>query len=277
MDDHIAFMQLAINEATKCSADIKVGAVLARDNEVLTTGYRDELGLNIHAEQCVMQKALEAKKIIKGSTLYVTLEPCSDLSSKNKIPCCDQLIEQGVRIVYIGCYDQNPTIYRNGWKKLMQSGLIVKDFDNEHARKAKEINKGFSDVFEYGIYDASTQGNGAKFDYSLNGGRFDIFVSQQQEVKVRTRWSQCGADSIYANGGVPGFIALARHAKSFEEIDNPDALDYEPHAIAVEEGEIVVFRNKTYSALVKVVKVKAGPDRGEKEKSLHIKYEIRER
>ena len=72
-----SYMDRAIELAVLGGIDVKsnplVGAVIVKDGVILGEGYHRAFG-NHHAE---IEAMLQAKEDIKGSTIYVTLEPCS--------------------------------------------------------------------------------------------------------------------------------------------------------------------------------------------------------
>lgn len=72
-------------------------------------------------------------------------------------------------------------------------------------------------------------------------------------------------------------MAQARFATRFDQIDDPDALDFESHAVDLSVDEIVVFRSKELHALLRVQEVEAGPERGSATSCLKIKWELRTR
>lgn len=80
----LRFMREALELAVQGAAlgEVPVGAVLVRDGEVLGRGFNQPIGLHdpsAHAEmQAVRAAALQVGNYrLPGSTLYVTLEPCS--------------------------------------------------------------------------------------------------------------------------------------------------------------------------------------------------------
>ena len=88
-DPHNYFMALALKLASKGSEQTKpnpkVGALLVKEGEVVGKGYHVKAGDN-HAEVIAIKEAgLKAN----GSTLYITLEPCSH---HGKTPPCVDLI-----------------------------------------------------------------------------------------------------------------------------------------------------------------------------------------
>lgn len=102
----------------------QVGAVIVKDNRILTTGYngapsgishctdlgycererlnipsgqRHELCMALHAEQNAIIQAANVGVSTKGGTLYVTLQPC--------VICAKMAVNAGiVKIVYKGSY-----------------------------------------------------------------------------------------------------------------------------------------------------------------------------
>lgn len=80
----IDFMRLALVEAGKAAAagEVPVGAVLVRDGQVIGRGYNQPISSHdpsAHAEMVALrQAAAEAANYrLPGTTLYVTLEPCT--------------------------------------------------------------------------------------------------------------------------------------------------------------------------------------------------------
>lgn len=96
-----------------------VGAVLVRDGEIIAEGYHTEAG-GPHAEIVALQIAGDKAR---GSTLYVTLEPCTHHGRTG--PCVETIHEAGVRRVVIGCRDPNPTVQGNGVEWLREHGIEV--------------------------------------------------------------------------------------------------------------------------------------------------------
>ena len=79
-DDNF-FMSAAIDEAKKAFSrgDVPVGALLVRDNEILSSGSdRKASDPTEHAEIIAIRSGAEKLKRwnLSGCTLYITLEPC---------------------------------------------------------------------------------------------------------------------------------------------------------------------------------------------------------
>jgi diaminohydroxyphosphoribosylaminopyrimidine deaminase / 5-amino-6-(5-phosphoribosylamino)uracil reductase len=96
-----------------------VGAVLVKDERIIGEGFHEHFG-GPHAEVNAIR---HAKEDVAGSTLFVTLEPCSH---QGKTPPCTKLIlEKGIKKVVIGVLDPNPLVNGNGKKILLNHGLEV--------------------------------------------------------------------------------------------------------------------------------------------------------
>lgn len=271
MEMNETWMKLAIAEALKCPEGVpRIGTVIVKDDTVIGAGYRGKSSLAIHAEHSAIEEAVTNGFKLKGSTLFTTLEPCSRLSGV-RTSCAQRIIDAKIQEVFIGTYDRNPNVYRKGWKKLKEAGVKLKDFTANARDEAGELNRVFNDVFRYGV----GMTGGAKFDYSQNGGRFEIFFDESKSKSRITTWTSRSGDSVYAYDGVMGNLALAVYADSFADIDDPDALDYESHSVPIGIKDIVVFRSEYAHVLIQVLSVEAGPSSGNENTSLKIRWEVR--
>jgi diaminohydroxyphosphoribosylaminopyrimidine deaminase/5-amino-6-(5-phosphoribosylamino)uracil reductase len=105
-----------------------VGAVVVRDGEVLGEGWHERPG-GPHAEIVALEQAGERAR---GSTLYVTLSPCSHHGRTP--PCLDAVVAAGVERVVIGVED--PT--RDDVSPLREAGVEVDVLDLWEARRQNE-------------------------------------------------------------------------------------------------------------------------------------------
>jgi diaminohydroxyphosphoribosylaminopyrimidine deaminase/5-amino-6-(5-phosphoribosylamino)uracil reductase len=113
----------------------RVGAVLARDQEIIGEGWHERAG-EPHAEPIAVRAAGERAR---GSTAYVTLEPCSHHGRTP--PCVDVLLAAGVRRVVYAIGDPNPRVNGAGAARLKAAGVKVESGLLVH--EAEELNAGF--------------------------------------------------------------------------------------------------------------------------------------
>lgn len=129
LDDCKKFMELAIEEAKNCAdttTAFSVGAVLVKDNQVLSTGYSRELLGNTHAEQCALEKYFKKTgetDVPPGTVIYTTMEPCSERLSGN-LPCTDRILKTNIKTVFVGVMEPDTFIKNNiGYEKLVSHGV----------------------------------------------------------------------------------------------------------------------------------------------------------
>ncbi len=96
-----------------------VGAVIVKEGKIIGEGYHKAFG-STHAE---VQALNNCKVSPAGSTMYVTLEPCSHVGKTP--PCVDAIISHGIKEVVIGMIDPNPLVAGMGIKKLQEQQIIV--------------------------------------------------------------------------------------------------------------------------------------------------------
>lgn len=101
-----------------------VGAVLvSAEGQAIGKGYHRKAGLP-HAEIEALDNAeLLNRRLIPGSTLYVTLEPCS--TQGKTPPCTDAIKHSGIRRVVFGATDPNPAHSGKAYAILGAAGIQV--------------------------------------------------------------------------------------------------------------------------------------------------------
>ena len=114
-------LELAERGRGSVTPNPRVGAVLARDGEVLAEGWHKVFG-GPHAEVECLRAAEEKGVDPAGATMYVTLEPCNHFGKTP--PCSRTLLESGVSRVVVGCLDPNP-VAGGGAELLRQGGVDV--------------------------------------------------------------------------------------------------------------------------------------------------------
>jgi len=111
-----------------------VGAVLVRDGEVVGEGWHERKG-EAHAEVNALGAAGDRAR---GSTLYVTLEPCGHVGSTP--PCARALIDAGVAKVVVGTRDPSPDA-AGGLERLREAGVETELADGELGFQARQQNE----------------------------------------------------------------------------------------------------------------------------------------
>src|SRR5450755_3356861 len=99
-DTDLAHLVRAVELASRGAGSVKpnpvVGAVVARDGEILGEGWHQEFG-GAHAEV----NAIEACGLqdLSAATLYVSLEPCCHEGKTP--PCTEAILSAGIRRVVV--------------------------------------------------------------------------------------------------------------------------------------------------------------------------------
>jgi diaminohydroxyphosphoribosylaminopyrimidine deaminase/5-amino-6-(5-phosphoribosylamino)uracil reductase len=111
-----------------------VGAVLVRDGEVVGEGWHERKG-EAHAEVNALAAAGDRAR---GSTLYVTLEPCAHVGSTP--PCAQAVIDAGVGKVVVGTLDPSLDA-AGGLERLREAGVETELADGELGFQARQQNE----------------------------------------------------------------------------------------------------------------------------------------
>lgn len=128
-------LSLALNGTGSVSPNPRVGCVIVRDSKIIGTGWHKCCG-GPHAE---VEAISSAGGDVKGSTVYVNLEPCCHQGRTP--PCAPMLIENGVARVVTGMTDPNPVVDCRGENMLRDAGIEVTS--GVLAKESKWMNRGF--------------------------------------------------------------------------------------------------------------------------------------
>jgi diaminohydroxyphosphoribosylaminopyrimidine deaminase/5-amino-6-(5-phosphoribosylamino)uracil reductase len=114
-------IEIAKNGLGSTRPNPMVGSVIVHNNSIVGEGFTSPFGGN-HAEVNAIN-AVADKDILKASTLYVTLEPCSHFGKTP--PCSDLIIKYGIPHVVVGTVDDNSLVAGKGIEKLRNAGCQV--------------------------------------------------------------------------------------------------------------------------------------------------------
>ncbi|HXB55736.1 MAG TPA: bifunctional diaminohydroxyphosphoribosylaminopyrimidine deaminase/5-amino-6-(5-phosphoribosylamino)uracil reductase RibD [Vicinamibacteria bacterium] len=112
-------LRLAARGLGETNPNPVVGCVVVREGRVVGEGHHARAG-GPHAEVVALARAGARAR---GSTLYVTLEPCAHQGRTP--PCVPQILSAGVRRVVAALPDPDPRVDGRGLSRLRRAGLQV--------------------------------------------------------------------------------------------------------------------------------------------------------
>ncbi len=117
-------LELAENGLGHTAPNPMVGCVIVHQGKILGEGYHRSYG-GPHAEVNAIADAIKrhGEHLLKESTLYVNLEPCSHHGKTP--PCADLVIARGIPKVVIGNVDPFEKVQGQGIRKLQEAGIEV--------------------------------------------------------------------------------------------------------------------------------------------------------
>jgi len=130
-------LELAKQGMGKVAPNPMVGCVIVYNNDIIAVGYHEKFG-EAHAEVNAINSVID-KSLLKESTLYVNLEPCSHFGKTP--PCSDLIIKHQIPNVVIGSLDTHSKVSGKGIERLKAAGINVSVGILED--KCKELNKRF--------------------------------------------------------------------------------------------------------------------------------------
>lgn len=244
------FMKMAIEEHLKCTEYPRVGSVIAKSGELLSTGYRGERG-NVHAERVAIEK-LRADQL-RGSIIYTTLEPCVELFNDQDIQSCAELIiNSGINEVVIGVLDPNGSIYSQGFRKLLANNISV-SFFNRKLRAAVE-----EETFEYGEIH-KIYGNGKRRVPVVQSGiSIEVHFSKTDSRIIPITWATLqpthGCVDLSSDNGS---VRVATGARNFGDVTDPLVFRFPSHFARMKKGMIATVQpvGSTFFVLIKLIDI----------------------
>lgn len=129
--------QLAINGLGNTYPNPLVGSVIVNDNKIIGEGFHIKAGLP-HAEINAIN-TVKNKELLKNSTLYVNLEPCSHWGKTP--PCAEKIVQLKIPNVVVGTIDTTDKVAGKGIDFMRKNGVNVTVGICEVI--SREINKRF--------------------------------------------------------------------------------------------------------------------------------------
>ena len=130
-------LQLAERGIESAFPNPVVGAVIVYDGKIIGEGYHRCCGEG-HAEVNAVA-SVEDKELLKESTIYVTLEPCSHYGKTP--PCAKLIIDNRLKRVVVGTLDPFEKVSGRGVKMIRDAGIEVEIGVLE--KECREINRKF--------------------------------------------------------------------------------------------------------------------------------------
>jgi len=130
---------LSVAERASVAGEVPVGAVVVLDDELIGSGHNEPITLNdpsAHAEILALRRAAENSENYRllGSTLYVTVEPCT--------MCIGAAIHARVRRLVFGATEP-----KSGAAMLLKSGKFNHRIEVTSGVLAKECGEMLSNFF----------------------------------------------------------------------------------------------------------------------------------
>jgi diaminohydroxyphosphoribosylaminopyrimidine deaminase/5-amino-6-(5-phosphoribosylamino)uracil reductase len=117
----IRCLELASNAEGLTYPNPMVGSVIVHDGRIIGEGYHLKAG-EPHAEVNAVNSVSD-KTLLKSSTLYVNLEPCSHFGKTP--PCADYLLSLSIPRVVVGTIDTSSKVSGQGIARLRNGGCEV--------------------------------------------------------------------------------------------------------------------------------------------------------
>lgn len=133
-------LELAEGGRGRVSPNPLVGAVLARDEEVIGEGFHAELG-GLHAERAAIEDCRARGNDPAGAALYVTLEPCAHTGRQP--PCTEAILEAEIARVVYASEDPTEKAAGRGPGILRDEGTEVELAEGAEATLARLLNQPF--------------------------------------------------------------------------------------------------------------------------------------
>ena len=240
-------MLLAVEQLRRSPGHPKVGAVISKEGNVLSTGFRGETP-GKHAERAAIEK-LDSDQL-RGATLYTTLEPCAEVDPEQPTKSCSELIaESGIAAVSIGALDPNGRIYAKGMNHLREKGVSITLFS---PALRDEIERS---TFRYDDFSGATGSGKRRVRSVKNGKTFSVRFSREDERTITFRLSPLSMplDRIDVVAGRDS-VRLVPDLTDFKDVLDPLLYQDPSHFARLAVGEIAVIADSR-STMVLLIQI----------------------
>lgn len=192
-----------------------VGAVIVKGGKIIGEGWHKRCGGD-HAEVAAIKSArrrlnLSTSQPLNGSTLYVTLEPCSKPGRVGA--CTDAIVAASLKRVVYGSVDPNPTNRGKAKRVLSKAGILCEQIKSEKvARVCDYLIRGFRKLVTTGMPYVTV-----KIAMSLDGKICDDYGN--------ARWIS-SAKSRKETGGMREWMDAIMVGAETVRKDNPSLLSH---------------------------------------------------
>ena len=175
--------QLAKQSMGYVSPNPMVGCVIVYNDKIIGEGSHEMYGES-HAENNAISNVVN-KNLLRKSTLYVNLEPCSHYGKTP--PCADLIISHKIPKVVIGCTDTFSKVSGKGIKRMQDSGIkvILRTLEKE----SRFLNRRFFTFHEknrpYIILKWAESKNGCMAPHNQKG---PFWMTSAESKKLTHKW-----------------------------------------------------------------------------------------
>lgn len=191
-------LQEAINEALHDPRVFKVGAVIAKGDQIIERAHGGQVDPKKHAELTAIEKCLHRGIDLSGTTLYTTLEPCvPDARDPDRQPCAVEILNQPIARVVVGVLDPNHQVRYRGIHALQGSSMEVVLCDDNDLQQQIRTN---SRLFFERAWPRHRGASALELDKDFRGR----WREREQLSSWVSRRGQFGASSVYTLCAIGG-------------------------------------------------------------------------
>ncbi len=196
--------QLAEKNLGKTGLNPSVGAIVVKDNSVISSGVTSPKG-RPHAEF----NALSKIKNCAGASLYTSLEPCTHYGKTP--PCTNIISKKKIKKVYFGSYDADIRSYKKAKSILKNKSIDVKKIRSNNYKNFyrsyftnKKLNIPFisakialsNDFFSINLKKKWITNESSRKIVHLLRSRYDCIISTSKTINSDNSLLNCRIDGL---------------------------------------------------------------------------------